>query len=326
MFPWVPRHIPADFIPVFRTLGRKMKWADHTHIRTDLPDFISNVTRQMCFGDNLSLKEQQLLRYSDPTNVYCLGKVLADGVKMFELPSDFLALDEIEIPLMVRDYAQPFPAVVVKSADEYHFVVNESETLIIGTYSHTQKAGDFEFSTMMDPNRKIESYLTDSMILNGKADNPILKITNEPDAFRRHRFRATLNFLLLTMLEGIVEKPTPGIPKHLKTNPISRLAKPRVYVPQNIEVLKTRYSAAVRPEGISSEQPGLIKRPHWRRAHWRRVPVGVGRTERRLTFIRASFIHKELVGALDKTKSVYKVSPTRANELMQPPQSQVVNS
>jgi len=53
--------------------------------------------------------------------------------------------------------------------------------------------------------------------------------------------------------------------------------------------------------------------PHWRRGHFRMQPVGPGRTERRLTFIRPVLVHREkLRGTEARTSATYLSDPEDA--------------
>lgn len=49
----------------------------------------------------------------------------------------------------------------------------------------------------------------------------------------------------------------------------------------------------VKSSSRDSELTGTSKSPHWRRAHWRMQRVGTGRTERRMTWVRHTFIGDE---------------------------------
>lgn len=306
MFPWWPKTLPFDLIPVFRSLGRKAVYGDAT-TRDDLPACISNVTRPLTFGDDLSLKEQGLLRRCPSDVVYLLGRVLADGVKYFEIPSDFQALNEIEISLSVKDYVQPFRSVIVKAGEEYHLIAHGSSSLCIGAFD---PGGNVDWANMFGAERSIESYLTDPLIVTSIPKTDYSAVVHAPDGMKHHRWRATLNFLLICTMEGVLSCET-KVPSRLKRHHLARLAKPNVYRPQNIELLKRQYSSAIKPHEVG-DIVGSMKRPHWRRAHWRRVAVGVGRTERQLRFIRASFIHKDLIRAVDDTTSTYKVGREKA--------------
>jgi hypothetical protein len=218
------------------------------------------------------------------------------------MPSKFQAMEEIELPLKVADYVQPFPSLVVKTGGEYHFVLVERHVLRIGAFT---TKGEYESCTMMNLERTIESYLGDPKVittipLDDHREAHVMR--HEPEMIPAHRFRATLNFLLLCTMEGVVAEKV-KLPEHLKRNPIARLAKPQLYRPQDIELLRKRYDRDVRPEDSGTGTPN---RPHWRRAHWRRARVGVGHNERRLVFVRACFIHKELMGgSFENTAATY---------------------
>lgn len=203
MYPWWPKVMPVELAPVFRTLGRKARYGELT-VLTDVPAGLSNHSRPLTFGGDLSLKEQGLLRRTPGEIAFLLGKVLADGVKYFEIPSGFEALNEIEIPLSVRDYVQPFPAVVVKADKEHHLVVQDSSSLFIGTFDDTMLTGNCEWLNMFSPERSIESYLTDQLVVAGLPGMDCSVVLHEPEALNHHRFRATLNFLLICTMEGVL--------------------------------------------------------------------------------------------------------------------------
>lgn len=301
MFPWWPKHIPINLIPVIRSIGRKLKMGSVERTKDESP---SKFECRVAIEPNapLSLKEQMLWDLCRNEELLALSQVLADGVKLFEMPPQFDAMNEIAIPLKIPEYVQPFPAVVVKNHDDFHFVTATQGTLMIGTYV---KRGVYESSTMMDSEKTIDFYLSCPEIITtiGHLDGTEAKtLAFEPETFAKRRFRATLNFLLLCMNEPLTAEKT-KLSKHLKRLPVARIARPTVYRPQQIELLRKRYDQDVRCEESGTGSPN---RPHWRRAHWRKARVGVGRTGLRLVFVKACFIHRDSLGEpLENTSSTY---------------------
>lgn len=56
----------------------------------------------------------------------------------------------------------------------------------------------------------------------------------------------------------------------------------------------------------SGESTGMLKSPHWRRGHYRRARVGIGRTDSRLVFVRPSFINSQHFDG-DRADTQYRI-------------------
>lgn len=282
---WWP--YPIEFLPVVRSAGRKLRLVAHAGNACALK-----------YVPPLTLKEQQLPLPKEC--IFILGRVLDQGVKHFEIPKNMREpLDQIAINLKVREYTQPFPAVVVKCGDEYHFVVVERNRLFISTHAARNGITTLDYMSCCDPEAVLEDRLNAPNVM----DHVQGKVIATDEFYRQHRFRATLNFLLVCSMEGVLGQRT-KIPKHFKSNTVRRKLAGNTYKPQNIGLLRERYGT---PQNPAPHLQGIGKRPHWRRAHWRRVAVGKGRIDRELRFFPAMFIHRELIGGLDSTDTNYKV-------------------
>ena len=62
----------------------------------------------------------------------------------------------------------------------------------------------------------------------------------------------------------------------------------------------------VKPQTPSPDAEGSMKRPHWRRGHFRRQLCGAGRAERRLVFVRPCFINADHFHG-DKADTEYRI-------------------
>ncbi len=303
---WFPKWIDPELIPAIRSLGKQVKIERQQQI-VDHPLKTPHVLAITC-PKPTTLNERRVLQRYEMFSVCMLGKLLADGPKLFKIPHELIDdLNQVEIPLLVDDYSQPFPAVIVQSGSEYHYVYHEKNVgLVCATM---QPDGYVDWFSLSDPALEIESKISEHKSLwhvnHGNAE-AIFQV--DGSCIESHRFRATLNFLLLVTAGGFAKQKLSKGNKQKNRNDKSRYAIPDTFVPQDIDLWRTRLKNANHPHD-HTEGTGTKKRPHWRRAHWRRVVVGVGRTGRRLSLIPARLINKKFLNqAADPAESEYMVS------------------
>lgn len=282
---WWPSTVDADLISAIRSLGKRGITAKDIGVGP-----LGLKQCRFSFGDAtpLSLSETKAKRLVNQTVLFTMASVLASGPKLFVVPPDIIDdLNQVDIPLKVKDYSQPFPAVIVKSEEEYHLVCVIDGRLLCLTVNGTVT----DCCTFLDLDRTIESYMSNPTGTKTQplSDGRAIVFRTDEDYASEHRFRATLNFLLLVTAGGftIVKERTTTHNKHKKSP--GKYTDPQIFKPQNINLWRKRLIDANFPSG---EATGSHKSPHWRRAHWRRVAVGVGRTGRELRLIKATLVNK----------------------------------
>ena len=279
---WFPSEIPTDLVPAIRRLGKRgLRYIEVHHCPKEIHPGGFNFRNL----DNLTLDERRAIATITPALLNALAAILADGPKLFEIPAEVIDdLNEIAIPLAVKDHCQPFPACVVHSGDEYHYcVVVEGRPLIV-----TCNKGVADLIGMMNQDATIEEYLGGSSVWY-HGQGVMAKMHDADEVIAPHRFRATLNFLLLLMAGGFNEVTERKRTNKRRRDTPAKYLVPKKYRPQNINLWQKRLIDATCPEGGH----GSKKSPHWRRAHWRRVAVGHGRTGRELRLISAVLVNKD---------------------------------
>lgn len=313
MFPWWPKSIPTEVILPLRALGkRNLRHGPGVSRPTRMvnadgslgpPTESLGAVRRMEWDGTLTLAEKNALkRFDHPSVAFSLARTLADGPKVFKMPADLVAgLNEIEIPLVVKEFAPPFPTTIVEQPNgKYHFVVFKDGGLSVLTFNDD---GSCDWSNMLKSDRQIEDYLNDEFIYeHHRVPAGDLQVVRErDDLFNRHRFRATLNFLLLATLEAQFCVRRLNSTRRRRLSHVERVACPDVYHFQNIKLFQPRTQAALQ----SAPHQGGTKRPHLRRSHWRRVPTGKGRIDRKLTLIPWAFVNKRRLSDPDLAKTNY---------------------
>lgn len=278
---WLPSIIPQELVSACRRLGKRGL------------QYIGGNALAFANQDDITAAEQHLKDTVATPLLMAVSSVLAQGPKLFVIPPDLIDdLNQIEIPLKVSDYAQAFPSIIVKSNDEYHLCVyQENRLLLVTVNDHV-----VDMCGLSNPDRTVESYLSDTaLVIDTSEEGLALRYANAIPAdkmFTAHRFRGTLNFSLLVVAGGFKRDKQTGRQykeRRKQNGPIKHIV-PEIYKPQNIDLWQTRLSNANHPK---RDGTGSKKTPHWRRAHWRRVPVGKGRSLRELRLIPAVLVNKD---------------------------------
>ena len=285
---WFPKGIDPDLIPAIRSLGKRGISV------IDGDDRLLGIrSARFSFTDKrpFTLKELKAKKLIAKELLLSLAAVLANGPKIFVIPEDMIDdLNQIDIPLKVRDYSQPFPAVIVKSGDEYHLVwVADGRLMCL-----VENSGIVDFTVFLNLDAAVEENLSNSTGLTSvqMSDSRWASWVEKSDCWSPHRFRATLNFLLLVTAGGFVTDVRAS--KKVKRNRNKQKTKyttPQTFVPQDIALWRRRLIDA--NHRGDSDVAGSKKTPHWRRTHWRRVAVGAGRTHRELRLIAACLVNKQ---------------------------------
>lgn len=292
---WFPPEIPTDLVPAIRRLGKRgLRYVELPGGPKEIHPG-GFVFRGL---DDLTLDEQRAISLITPALLIPLAAILADGPKLFEIPPEMIDdLNQIAIPLVVKDYCQPFPACVVRSGDEYHYcLVVEGHPLIV-----TCNNGVIDFIGMMNQDATVEDYLSGSSVWSHEQGG-MAKTQDADDVIAPHHFRATFNFLLLLMAGGFNEVTDRKRTNKKRRDTPDKYLVPRKYRPQNIKLWQKRLIDATCPQ----DGHGSKKSPHWRRAHWRHVAVGKGRVRRELRLFPAVLVNKDHL-AVDSADTSYVV-------------------
>ena len=306
-YPWFPNCIDIELIPAIRSLGK-------SGISVVVNENGQNGLQcSYSFGKTPeTLNEKIAFRGISDDLLLVLTAVLAEGPKMFVVPTEMVDdLQKIEIPLKVSDYTQPFPAVIVKNQDEYHFVVHLNGRLFFLTAIN----GVIDCCRLLHSEEKIERYLVPGTLLSLPfGDTMTAQWKLDVDVNAEHRFRSTLNFLLMVTAGGFVRQVSPhGQRTRRNKSPQARYTEPEMFAPQDVALWRDRIIAANRRDedaaAADSQGTESNKRVHWRRAHWRRVATGEGRTQRELRLIPCCLVNKRhLTEGDDPSQSEYTMS------------------
>ena len=298
---WVPRFFDEADIPALRNLAKGGMQIDDVKQQPGLPFHVSC----MFVNSPGTLRESNLYRKYELITLLAIGSALAEGPKLFVLPEEMReALDQIEIPIRVSDFAMPFPACIVRSGQEYHFVFQIEGRLMYVVFDE----GKCDFGCCLETERTVESFCSDKenyrFIYKDSKEAIGIKDPSIYGEMQSHRFRATLNFLLILTAGGFnIVKPSLRQRQRYKKQ--QKYTVPTTFAPQDLDLWRKTVISATAETGTGT---GSRKRTHWRRAHWRRVAVGQGRTGRELRLIAATLVNQELLVG-DVSESRYTVSP-----------------
>lgn len=291
---WVPRFFDEADIPALRNLAKGGMQIDDVKQQPGLPFHVSC----MFVNSPGTLRESNLYRKYELITLLAIGSALAEGPKLFVLPEEMReALDQIEIPIRVSDFAMPFPACIVRSGQI-------EGRLMYGVFDE----GKCNYVFCRDTAQTVESFCSDKenyRFIYKDSKKPIgIKDSSLYGKMQSHRFRATLNFLLILTAGGFnIVKPSLRQRQRYKNQ--QKYTVPTTFAPQDLDLWRKTVISATAETGTGT---GSRKRTYWRRAHWRRVAVGQGGTGRELRLIAATLVNQELLVG-DVPESRYTVSP-----------------
>jgi len=267
---------------------------------------------------------------------YVLSKALADGPKLIRPTEEQCeALEHVDVNVSFEEYEQPFPVFIAEIPDEYRkrlavrfseecprFVLTfhdrRSKYIVSFSEHGVSKGGTF---TIMSPRpcwRTVENALQWSTI--SGSDIKLAEVLE----------RIALNLGLLLTRYGAkdcgpvdpaaVQKQQRGALQKNKTKADRAkdlLAATISLIEFEQEVLFFDKAASGEPHPDSD---GAMKRPHWRRGHFRRQSCGEGRSQRKLVFVRPCFINVGFFHG-DLANTSYRIrtgSPPKASLSMNP--------
>lgn len=266
---------------------------------------------------------------------FLASKVLASGQKTIRLSTGWCeAFENTELTLPFREYKQPFQTMVVElplnyvkekrvpeSADYPEYVavhldeVNHVLLVQIG-FHDSQNHLPIPFS----PDDDLEHVLN-NLSVKPSAEADYSKAPGV-ETYIAHFVRIALNAVIAMVYGTGWHKRDPTYLEKEKAAKLKAKAKSTDFATARRAKLRLGAQAEIyefdqeteafleeqpsRPDG-SSEPTGTIKKPHWRRGHWRRQPVGPKRLERELRWIRPVLIHADrFKGDVKDTSTSYE--------------------
>jgi hypothetical protein len=324
--------VPRQAHSALAWLG-KLDWITITPgpgYRTGFRVLFDRLHRQVGFERHWPVLQPVLSGETRPIELLPLSKCLAFGPKLLrpsEEQCEALARTELSIPF--ADYRQPFPAVVIEFPEGYRRQVEEryevgrsprfvvayhdegrSGALIVSAHWHPpHDCGSI--GTVMCPRPEYE-FIEDALV------RRVIAPDDDPADFAVAELveRLALNFCLMLTHLGVrqVGHLNPAEAKRHRKLARSKYTEER----ERGELLSLGdFSVLDFPQHVRlhevEERPGEWKggthrtpRPHWRRGHWKRQPFGVGRSQRRLVFVKPVFVNlRHYRGDLKDTSVVY---------------------
>lgn len=306
------RLIPSESITPLKLLG-KYDWLWWTPLDTSPP----KVQLKLHIPPDPALAQHRCLiatlkRAEDENPVllfrfYVFSKALADGPKLLRPTTEqCVALEHVDVNVSFEEYELPFPTVLLELPGPYRSMLTErfgQECPEVVAVHHDRRTGYIisvcerrapqpSSINPMSPRRgrrTIEEALRFSVDEGNDMDQG--KVVQ----------RIALNFGLLMTHYGVrVTGPADpvGHAKQLRNARRANRAKAKratALLDAKIKIVEFDQDVVVY-EGYEdprsdNEVQGETRRPHWRRGHFRRQPIGHARSERKLVFIRPILVN-----------------------------------
>lgn len=288
--------------------------ASHMTFHPAPPPFEARVEAHPLLGVQMRVKEV-LTGGGDDTPLHAaVGRAILAGPKLFRPTArECEPLEQVEVGLTAADIALPFPVCVVEfppdyAADRIVPSPTDAEPVRPGFVVAVQENGVLIVNIVLPETQN--DFLNDFLYLpvNESTVEEALGRAGERAAFAPF-VRVALNFLMLAAGgHRLVGPANPAQARTLRER-IKRAKKERDK--DKYEELRTRlrrlpsvFTLAQEVKLFDREQPpadptpdadGTPKTPHWRKGHWRRVAVGVGRTERKPVYIKPVVVNGHLL-------------------------------
>lgn len=258
-----------------------------------------------------------------------LGEMVVDGVKLFRPSAEQCsAMEQVEINIPIRDYRQPYPAMVIEFPREYR----ESLTARTGRKDvprfvivrhHEQQAAffsgcSFERHSPNSPGHapELTYFFQDRPEFATVEDalNTHVCQTDAESVISESMTRVAMNLCLL-----LTQYPTRTGPSSPDTyrKAVDRRDAPgakgeanRFEAANHVHVVSLQQDIIVRETRSSPgphEPTGRQMPPHWRKGHWRRQRYGAGREQVKTVFIRPVFVRSDaFTGDRSASEVVYR--------------------
>ena len=279
------------------------------------PPFEARVEAHLLLGVQMQVKEV-LTGGGDDTPLYAaVGRAILAGPKLFRPTArECEPLEQVEVGLTAADIRLPFPVCVVEfppnyAADRIIPSPTDAEPVRPGFVVAVQENGVLTVNIVLPETRGGGVYDFLYLAVNESTVEEVLGRVGGRGAGFAPFVRVALNFLMLAVGgHRLVGPANPAQAKTLRER-IKRAKKERQK--DKYEELRTRlrrlpsvFTLAQEVKLFDREPPpadpnpdadGTPKTPHWRKGHWRRVAVGVGRTERKPVYIKPVLVNGHLL-------------------------------
>lgn len=316
--------IPREYHNMLETMGRG-DWL-HPKPKGDgecLFDMDDNETKRLAV--TLSNADYDRLKrlnnaLENPAIIEMLSKFIAWGPKVFRVSAaQCEAMENVEINIDPTEYAQAYPVLAVEIPADYARKIGTPTTALCRYFADVGQIfilagnlfngylglGCYHFSSV-GPGRPIEDNIRNN-VFDARPD------LSHNNAWRLYRIALNCNLLLTHYKTRLVNTPhrekLQRMAKRQNRDEAERgkrllLGEPSlIQFEQNITFFDVE-----RASGSGTGAPtGRTVKSHWRKGHWRRQPVGTGRTERKLIFIKAVLVHEDqLAVPTSQTSVTYK--------------------
>jgi hypothetical protein len=261
--------------------------------------------------------------------VRACGVALAQGPKIFYPTAEqWESMEEVELHLPMKDYRQPYPAMVVAIPEPCRQRLSEENDLPLaqcprcvllhqdkqGYVFVTMKLGTHcavpEMSYFFVTNFETSRYedFEEVLVLRQKQSRLGPLATEAEHGFCNPAARAALNLLLMLTYFGHWSLGPSNPIAHKKHRKNPKLAK---YALGDFETIGMKQDIVLRKEIVHKGEPGeptgTHVRPHWRRGHWRQQRHGAGLALTKLLFISPVLVRADrAVGDMSQSEAVYR--------------------
>jgi hypothetical protein len=266
-------------------------------------------------GLHMQAKQEATGNGDDTPMLAAVGRAIQTGPKLFRPTArECEPLEQVEVGLTAAEIALPFPVCVVEfpsdyAADRIIPSPTDAEPIRPGFVVAVQENGVLTVNVVLPETRG--GIVCDFLYLpvNESTVEEVLRRAGDRGAAFAPFVRVALNFLLLAAGGNRLVGPVDPAQARTLRERIKRARKERNK--DKLEELRTRlrrlpsvFTLAQEVSLFDREQPtadpnpeadGTPKTPHWRKGHWRRVAVGVGRTGRKPVFIKPVLVNGHLL-------------------------------
>lgn len=324
-------NMPADFWRAVRRLGR-WDWFSFRRGEGMRTDFDLRMEALAGVPDAKKLVDRFRRTEGISGLVFCwlecLGKMAAFGPKLFRPTAEQCeAMEHVDIRLGMAEYRQPYPAMAIQFPEEYRRGLLRR---IGGGADGLQALPQYTLLRWWSkPNPAFFSGLPAPLAATGQEISYFFQARPElvtiEDALRNHvsqtaedslvseaMTRVAMNLCLMLVHHGCTESPSN--PQHLERLARRSCDDARRQERSHVYLLSLEQEVTVREIRSASASLGgthASPKPHWRRGHWRRQSHGVGRSEKRMVFIRPTFVRaSSFVGQLGDISVAYRGGTT----------------
>jgi hypothetical protein len=304
------RFVPDELITPLKVLG-KYDWLRWTLLNTTPPLTSSELwlpsdPMLRRYARFLALLREVTPEYSTELfNLYACSKALAEGPKLLCPTADQCeALEHVDVNISFDDYVQPFPTFLLEIPEAYRRRLTEQFGVECPhiVLTHHDARTKYIFSCRSLGHDARSTFYFTSPSFNTVEEAIRLKVDDGSDLCQSEVIqRVTLNFGLLMTYYGVRDRgPIDPVShdKHIRNARRQNQYKAdraRRLLDAEINLIEFEQNVVVydRQDTYRSDSAGdgSVKRPHWRRGHFRRQPYGLARSSRKLVFIKPILIN-----------------------------------